>query len=235
MSGWEPPRTSPRIRSAVIAMIARPAWPSPSGALEINRVLVEDLDFVELYSCFPCVPKMARRVLGWPADRPATVFGGLTFGGGPIGNYMSHAVVSMVLKLREQGRLGLLFANGEFATHNHTILLARAPIAAAAFPQECLFQAEADADRGPVPPVLEKYEGPAEIETYTVLYERSGAPRWGVIVARTPDGCRTLAKVPREDEAGIAFLTDGAHEPVGSAGEIECHESGDQIWRIKAA
>ena len=44
-------------------------------------------------------------------------FGGLTFGGGPIGNYMSHAVASMVGKLRETGGKGLLFANGGYATH----------------------------------------------------------------------------------------------------------------------
>ena len=38
----------------------------------------------------------------------------LVIGGGPIGNYMAHAVVEMVLKLRREGRLGLLFANGGF-------------------------------------------------------------------------------------------------------------------------
>lgn len=118
-------------------------------ALELNAMTVDDLDHVELYSCFPCVSKMARRVLGWPVEKPTTVFGGLTFGGGPIGNYMSHAVVSMVLKLRQSGRHGLLFANGCFATHNHTIVIGREPIAAARFPHDFHFQQEADADRGP--------------------------------------------------------------------------------------
>ncbi len=89
-------------------------------ALELNSLTTADLDHVELYSCFPCVPKMARRVIDWPLTRPASVFGGLTFGGGPVGNYMSHAVVSMVLKLRQSGHYGLLFANGGLATHNHS-------------------------------------------------------------------------------------------------------------------
>jgi acetyl-CoA C-acetyltransferase len=199
-------------------------------ALELNRMAANDFDHVELYSCFPCVPKMARRVLGWPVDRPATVFGGLTFGGGPIGNYMSHAVVSMVHKLRVAGRYGLLFANGGFATHNHTIVIGREPIAAASFPQPFHFQAEADADRGTVPAIVETYEGPATIETYTVLYQRDGSAKWGVIVAKTPDGSRTLAKVPAGDTAGIAFLTDGRAEPVGSAGDIRGNAAGDQIW-----
>ena len=39
---------------------------------------------------------------------------------------MSHAVVSMVFRLRQSGRHGLLFANGGIATHNHSIVLSRA-------------------------------------------------------------------------------------------------------------
>src|SRR3546814_10853191 len=112
---------------------------------------------------FPCVPKMARRILGWPWDRPATVFGGLTFGGGPIANYMSHAIVSMVEKLRREGRYGFLFANGGFATDNHCIVLGNQPIATASFPQDFDYQAEAEAKRGPVPELVEDYAGPATI------------------------------------------------------------------------
>ncbi len=200
--------------------------------LALNGLTTADLDHVELYSCFPCVPKMARRVLGWPLDKPATVFGGLTFGGGPIGNYMSHAVVSMVLRLRENGRYGLLFANGGFATHNHTIIIGRVPSTAAHFPRAFDFQDEADRARGPIPHVLEDYQGPATMETYTVLYERDGSAKWGVIVARTADGARTLAKVPGRDGVGITFLTDGRVEPVGSAGFIARGEGGEQIWQI---
>jgi acetyl-CoA C-acetyltransferase len=44
--------------------------------LELNRMTGADFDHVELYSCFPCVPKMARRVLGWPVDKPARYLAG---------------------------------------------------------------------------------------------------------------------------------------------------------------
>src|SRR3546814_1755277 len=37
---------------------------SITRTLELNGMTVEDFDAVELYSCFPCVPKMARRILG---------------------------------------------------------------------------------------------------------------------------------------------------------------------------
>ncbi len=193
---------------------------SISRTLTLNQLSVDDLDMVELYSCFPCVPKMARRSLGWPLDKPASVFGGLTFGGGPIANYMSHAVVSMVEKLRHEGRYGFLFANGGFATDNHCIILGSQPIAAASFPQDFDYQAEAEEKRGIVPAMDEGYTGPAVIESYTIFYGRDGSPRAGVVVARTPSGERTLAHVDVTDAATLAFLTDGEAEPVGTSGQI---------------
>ena len=203
---------------------------SITRTLDLNGMTVEDFDCVELYSCFPCVPKMARRILGWPWDRPASVFGGLTFGGGPIANYMSHAVVSMVDKLRREGRYGFLFANGGFATDNHCIVLGNRPIAAARFPQDFDYQAEAEEKRGPVPELVEDYAGPATIESYTVFYGRDGAPRAGVVVARTPEGQRTLAHVDVRDAAMLAFLTDGTHEPVGTEGRIVALDEGFGWW-----
>jgi acetyl-CoA C-acetyltransferase len=204
---------------------------SIEGALRLNGLAKAEIDLVELYSCFPCVPKMARRILDWPADRPATVFGGLTFGGGPLGNYMSHAVVSMVLALRERGRVGLLFANGGIATNNHTIVLRRDPVAPETVLQAFDLQGEADALRGPAPPIAEDYVGPGTVETYTVFYERDGRPRFGAIVGRGPEGQRFLAKVSAADEAGIAFLTDGQLEPVGAAGSAVEGDDGDLVWR----
>ena len=199
--------------------------------MELNAVTVGDLVHVELYSCFPCVPKMARRVLEWPVDKPATVFGGLTFGGGPIGNYMSHAVAAMVEALRGTTDRGLLFANGGYATHNHTILLSGCPTDAQ-FPQDFDYQAEADRGRREIPSLDEHYSGPATVETYTVHYDRGGAPRSGVVIARTPEGARTLARISADDVETIAFFTDGKAEPVGTSGSI--HRNGDDIaiWDV---
>ena len=209
---------------------------SPSLATSIERAMAldeigtNDLAHVELYSCFPCVPKMARRVLDWPIEKPVTVFGGLTFGGGPIGNYMSHAVVAMAEKLRGTDGRGLLFANGGYATHNHAIMLSGAPTGAH-FPQDFDYQTEADGRRGEVPPIDEDYAGPAVIETYTVHYDRAGSPKSGVIAALTPNGSRTLATVPADDGETIAFLTDGRCEPVGASGNIERRRDGLALWQ----
>lgn len=209
------------------AVLDRARWDtSPSMAVTLEQVIARNgvdpqkLDHLELYSCFPCVPKMARRVLGLPADRPATVFGGLTFGGGPIGNYMAHAAASMVEKLRVEPGDGLLFANGGFATHNHAIVLTTRPQPVGTFPQNYDCQHEADARRGPIPELVDGYEGPAEIETYTVIYDREAQPKFGVVLAKMPDGRRAIARVPAEDTAMIDFLTSGQNEPVGTRGQV---------------
>jgi acetyl-CoA C-acetyltransferase len=203
---------------------------SLTRALERNGLTVSDLDAVELYSCFPCVPKMARRVLGWPADRPVTVHGGLTFGGGPIGDYMTHATAAMVRRLRAGGRHGLLYANGGHATHNHTLVLSAVSAATGERQADYNCQAEADALRGPVPPLTDAVEGGVVLETYVAPFDATGEPGDAVAVGRAWTGERVLARVDRSDSATLAFLTDGRTEPVGAAGVVS-RRDGLLHWR----
>lgn len=201
------------------------------SALAFNELSSADLDYAELYSCFPCVPKMARRAIGWSLAKPMSVFGGLTFGGGPVGNYMSHAVAAMTDALRKSGRHGLLFGNGGFATTSHAIVVSRDPAFAINGAHDPSVQVEADAQRGAAPELLEDYAGPGAIETYTVFYNRDGSAKNGVIVARTPQGARFLAYVPGDDVSLIAFLTDGEREPVGAHGEAVPGADGLVFWK----
>ncbi|MBU6266604.1 MAG: acetyl-CoA acetyltransferase [Sphingomonadales bacterium] len=185
--------------------------------MELNGLTAPDLDHVELYACFPCVPKLARRQLGLAADRPLSVHGGLTFGGGPIGNYMAHAAVAMVRKLRTSGHYGLLYGNGGHCTDNHAIVLSRAPLPGVRLPQSYDFQAEADARRGAVPAVTDDYEGPAMLESWTVFHDRAGLPDRAVVLARNEAGDRIVARIDG-DEPIIAAMLAGAIEPVGRRG-----------------
>lgn len=200
-------------------------------ALEANAITPGELDCVELYSCFPCMPKMARRVIDWPLERSVTVFGGLTFGGGPIGNYMSHAIASMTQLLRREGRHGLLYGNGGYATQSHCIILSRDPAKAMREARDFDVQAIAESRRCAPPPLNPDYRGPATIETYTLFYDRQGAVTSGVIVARTADGARFLAKVLADDMEVIGALSDGKSEAVGCAG-IAVQSGEDTLWRI---
>lgn len=201
-------------------------------ALELNGLQPAQLDHVEIYNCFPCVAKMARRVLDWPLDRAPSVYGGLSFGGGPIGNCMMHAIVLMTRKLRSSGQHGFIFANGGFATHNHSIVLSRAQGANAdLLPQEFDFQADADRLRGSAPVLDEEYVGPGRIEAYSVPYGRDGRPSFGTIVARTADDRRFVCRVPGDDHDGLEFLVSGDSEPVGTHGICVRADDGYHYWR----
>ena len=103
-------------------------------------------------------------------------------------------------------------------------------MAAATFPQDYDYQAEADGLRGAVPVLDEDYAGAATVESYTVFYGRDGQPRGGVVAELTPVGARTLAHVDVADAGMVAFLTDGASEPVGSAGRIEARGDSGRYW-----
>jgi acetyl-CoA C-acetyltransferase len=78
---------------------------------------VGNFRLLELYSCFPVVPKMARRTLALPANATVTSTGGLSFFGAPLNNYMTHACAALVRGLREQqDALALLYAQGGYLT-----------------------------------------------------------------------------------------------------------------------
>ena len=109
-------------------------------------------------------------------------------------------------------------------------MLTRTPPPPDLLPRDYDFQAEADGRRGSVPALSDEVEGPAPIETYTVVYDRSGAPAYGVVLARPSAGRRVIARVDPSDRTSIGFLTDGAREPVGAIGATE-RRDGVLFWR----
>jgi acetyl-CoA C-acetyltransferase len=189
-------------------------------------------DAVELYSCFPCVPKMARRTLGLGADVQPTVTGGLTFFGAPLNTYMTHAACAMVRKLRNGANLGLLYGQGGFVTKHHALVLSRqAPREAMA--QDTSVQAEADRRRGAVPDFVTEASGKGSVESFTVIYGRNGEVEHGVVMLRTPENARALARVPASDRQTLARLLDMDRAPVGSSGDIFTADDDVLEWRAR--
>jgi acetyl-CoA C-acetyltransferase len=188
-------------------------------------------DVLELYSCFPCVPKMARRTLGLGAEVEPTVTGGLTFFGAPLNDYMNHAACAMVRRLREGAGIGLLYGQGEFVTKHHALVLASRPPPRPLQSWSASVQAESDRRRGPVPPFLVEASGPASLETFTVIFDRDGAVNHGVVILRFRDGARTLARVPAADRDTLRRLTDLDRTPVGIDGVLTSNADGMSDWR----
>jgi len=188
-------------------------------------------DAIELYSCFPCVPKMARRTLGLGPDVQPTVTGGLTFFGAPLNTYMTHAACAMVRKLRGGATLGLLYGQGGFVTKHHALVLSRqAPREPLA--QETSVQSEADRHRGTVPAFVTEAGGKGKVESFTAIYGRNNEIERGVVMLRTSDNARALARVPARDRQTLAHLLNMDRTPVGSMGEIVTAEDGILEWRV---
>jgi acetyl-CoA C-acetyltransferase len=188
-------------------------------------------DAIELYSCFPCVPKMARRTLGLGSDVQPTVTGGLTFFGAPLNTYMTHAACAMVRKLRSGGKLGLLYGQGGFVTKHHALVVSKAP-PREALAQETSVQAAADSNKRAVPEFVTDVSGKGKVESFTVLYGRGGEVEHGVVMLRTENDRRTLARIPASDAATLAHLLDMDRTPVGSLGEITMTVDGVPEWRV---
>jgi hypothetical protein len=187
---------------------------------------------LELYSCFPTVPKMARRTLGLGRDVEPTVTGGLSFFGAPINSYMTHAAVAMTRVLRsEGGKPGLLYGQGEYVTKHHALVLSRAPGDGEVLLRGYDRQAEADERRGPAPEVIDDYAGSARIEASTVIFNRAGMPEFGVVIARTPDGRRLMARVAADDAASLDVLMATDSSPIGVEGAVRAGDDGLLCWR----
>jgi acetyl-CoA C-acetyltransferase len=194
----------------------------------VLQAMKADYDLYELYSCFPVVPKMAGDTLGIDALTRPSVAGGLSFFGAPLNSYMTHAATAMVRALRDGGgRTGLLYGQGEYVTKHHALAVGRDPRdgGLAAIDDA---QALADAARGVVPPLLRDASGGATIEAHSVVFDRDGTPKFGVVVARGDAGWRTLAR--SEDSATITRLLDRATQPVGQAGTIVLDAQARPIW-----
>jgi acetyl-CoA C-acetyltransferase len=188
-------------------------------------------DAIELYSCFPCVPKMARRTLGLGRDVRPTVTGGLTFFGAPLNTYMTHAACAMVRSLRNGANLGLLYGQGGFVTKHHALVLSRQP-PRGPLKQDTSVQAEADRHRRKVPDFVTEASGKGKVESFTVIYRGNGEIEHGVVMMRTERDARTLGRVPANDARTLAFLLNMDRTPVGTLGDIVTADDGMLEWRV---
>jgi acetyl-CoA C-acetyltransferase len=143
---------------------------------------------------------------------------------------MTHAACAMVRRLRGGARLGLLYGQGGFVTKHHALVLSRdAPVEQLS--QDSSVQGEADRRRGAVPEFVTEANGTGIVETFTVIYAGKGDVDHGVVMLRTSDNKRTLARVPASDGATLKHLTNMDCTPVGSRGEIASAKDGILEWR----
>ncbi len=192
-------------------------------ALELAGVGHEDCELLDLYSCFPVAVQVAQRELGIDATRPFTVTGGLTFGGGPLNCYCILPLTRTVHLLRDRpGANAFLTGNGGLFTKHSMLVLGAAP-SGFGFRTDAV---QAAADSMPYRPTPESAPvGDMTLETYTVRYDRDGAPERALLACLDAAGARhfgdstdpgLIAELLATDACGRpARLDDGTGELLG--------------------
>ena len=160
--------------------------------LELAGLSINDIDLVDLYSCFPSAVQLGAKSLGLDINGQLTRTGGLQFGGGPWNNYVMHAIATVANELRSGvGATGLVWANGGYTTKHAFGVYATTPPKngfAYDYPQD---QIDALPRRSLASPA--DAAGEMTIEGYSVMHDREGNPERSIASCILADGRRAWA------------------------------------------
>jgi acetyl-CoA C-acetyltransferase len=186
---------------------------------------LDDIQIFDFYSCFP-VAVFAPAVdgLGLKPDDPRglTVTGGLPYFGGPGNNYSMHAIATAVEKLRAHpGQYALIGLNGGFLSKYGAMVLSTDPVPW----KDCVHdEIQRRVDERPVPPVVDKAQGPGRLVTYTVSYTK-GAPELGLIIGELENGARFMANNADADTLKAMIASD----PLGRKIDVTSTSQGNRF------
>jgi hypothetical protein len=146
---------------------------------------------------------------------------------------MTHAASSMVRALRgQQNSIGLLYGQGGYLTKHHAIVLGSQASNTSQLSHAYSVQDIADSRRSSVPELNLTFKGQAAIETFTVLYKRDASISHGVVILRSADGTRQLAKVNSADIFSMQALTNLHKSPIGLSGRVSIGSDEVPIWEL---
>lgn len=194
-------------RSAALAACA-------TRALQTANIALSDMDCIDLYSCFPVAVELACEALGLAEDDPrgVTITGGLPYAGGPGSNYTTHAVATLLERLRARPGIGLCTGNGWYLTKHSASLFGSEP-------GELRRSVPGPKAVGAEPiTITRSCSARGRVEAYTVTYDREGAPKRGIVLGRIESGERFVANTA-DDRAFLEAMVSS--EFCGVEGRVE--------------
>lgn len=200
------------------------------AALKAAALDVSDISFFDLYSCFPCAAIIAALEIGLQIDNlpPLSITGGLSYFGGAGNNYTMHAIAHAVERLRTHPEeYGLITGVGYYLTKNAVgIYSGVEPRKPWHREPKNIIQEKIDAMESPA--FCERPQGPATVETYTVLHDTPDGIPWPIIIARLDSGERCFATT----EKGSNLATQMEQEEfIGYRGFVSSGEKGPNIFK----
>ncbi len=163
-----------------------------AGQTAMSRASVsfEDVRLRELYSCFPFAVRSQLQEFGMSGEGDLSVTGAMTFGGGPVNNFVFQATVRMAQLLREHPEeVGLVTTVSGMLTKQGVALWSAQPN-----PDGWVFDdvTEQVREASDIRELVADYNGEAVVAGYTVLYQ--GMEPWrAVAVLDLPDSKRSVA------------------------------------------
>ncbi|MEE4349411.1 MAG: acetyl-CoA acetyltransferase [Pacificimonas sp.] len=187
-------------------------------ALAQAGVTPDELDVIDLYSCFPVAVQMAAKEIGLSTDDPArlTQTGGLPYFGGAGNAYSMHGIAEVFAKCRAAPEdWGFVFANGGYLTkHSFGVYSGRPGYGERVDP--ATYQRRID--EMPSPELEKEPTGEGVIEAYTVMFDRSG-PTVAPVIARQGDK-RFLAQIKDGLDTLMTENAVGRRVTVDSSGPV---------------
>jgi acetyl-CoA C-acetyltransferase len=195
-------------------------------ALSQAGIDLDAISFFDLYSCFPCMPRIACKALGITEEdpRPLTITGGLPYFGGPGSNYVMHSIAEAVTRCRANPDVcGMITGNGMYCTkHGVGIYSGRSPekpwkrIPPEQFQEAVNLPEPLEVDPQPT--------GRFQVDSYTVLHDGEGEPETGILCGRTTKGRRAWAQTREGDREILESMMK--EEWVGREGQVT-HRNGN--------
>ena len=174
-------------------------------ALELAGMTIDELTYVDLYSCFPVAVQVAQRELGISPDRPFTITGGMTFAGGPFNTYCLQAAAHAFDLLRGTDDTALLHGNGGYFTKESFVVVSGVP-PAADFVYE---RPQAAVDACPQRPPTDEIPSEGTIEAYTVTFDRDDQPVQAILSVLDDFGSRIWAHADNPSDMAELLATEG--------------------------
>jgi acetyl-CoA C-acetyltransferase len=187
-------------------------------ALGMAQKHIDDIDYFDIYSCFPSAVQIACDALGLAHDDPRglSITGAMPYFGGPGNNYTLHSIATMMQRLREKpGSFGLLNANGWFIT-KHSIGVYSTQPGDTPWQRKQPADYQKEIDALPKPAFTETPEGKASIETFTVMHGRNG-PERALIIGRLENDTRFIANTAEDPAIFNALMQD---DVIGRTGYV---------------
>jgi len=185
-------------------------------SLEQAGISLKDISLFDLYSCFPCMIEIARKEIGILEDdtRDLTITGGLPYFGGPFSCYSMHSIVTASQLIRENPSSKILInAVGGYNTKHSIGIYGKEPPLKPWNEREDEKIQQSIYDQALSEPI-EEAEGNLTIEAFTVIINRDGTPKQGIVFGKLESGDRTLALIIADTEKLLSLEKE---ELVGKA------------------